>query len=79
MGAYESIPSIPGDFDRDGDVDTDDRNVFSTCLSGPTIPYADGCAMADLDGDNDVDQSDFGLIQRCFSGAGKPVDPACAN
>jgi hypothetical protein len=76
MGAYEYIP---GDFDRDGDIDAGDLNVLVACVSGPTIPYAGDCAGADLDQDGDVDQSDFGVLQRCFSGAGTPVDPTCGS
>ena len=76
MGAYEHIP---GDFDFDGDIDTDDMRVFIGCVSGPSIPYSSGCGKADFDRDNDVDQRDFGVMQRCYSGAGKPVDPACVR
>jgi len=76
MGVYEYVP---GDYDRDGDIDADDLKVFATCISGPTIPYTGDCAGADFDADNDVDQSDFGFTQRCFSGAGKSVDPTCTQ
>ncbi|HOW73898.1 MAG TPA: PHB depolymerase family esterase [Phycisphaerae bacterium] len=86
MGAYEFIPVIPGDFDRDGDVDRDDFITFETCAGGPALPYAPGCALmldtqgfilADSDRDADVDQDDFGVFQRCYSGTGKPADPTC--
>jgi len=39
MGAYESSPKAPADFDYDGDVDTDDFDTFKACVTGPTIPY----------------------------------------
>ncbi|HOW74023.1 MAG TPA: right-handed parallel beta-helix repeat-containing protein [Phycisphaerae bacterium] len=81
MGTYEFIPVIPGDFDRDGDVDPDDFLVFQACVSGPAIPH-DGtrtCQTADFDKDGDVDQSDFGLFQRCWSGANQPADPNCGH
>ena len=68
MGVYEYVP---GDFDRDGDIDADDLKVFAACVSGPAVHYAGDCAKADFDGDGDVDQSDFGFIQRWFGGAGK--------
>jgi hypothetical protein len=37
MGAYEFIPLIPGDYDRDGDIDLDDLAVFQACVSGPGV------------------------------------------
>ena len=67
-GVYEYVP---GDFDRDGNIDSDDLKVFAACVSGPAVHYAGDCAKADFDGDGDVDQSDFGFIQRWFGGAGK--------
>ena len=68
MGAYEYVP---GDYDRDGDIDGDDLKVFAACFSGPAIPYTGTCAGADFDRDGDVDQSDFGFMQRWYSGAAK--------
>jgi hypothetical protein len=72
-------PLIPGDFDRDGDVDTTDVNAFAACASGPTLPLTPGCEAKDLDADDDTDQSDFSLLQRCYSGANRPASPGCAN
>jgi hypothetical protein len=86
-------PLIPGDFDRDGDVDGDDFLVFQACATGPAVPYdaealpagcmlipdADGLIAADFDSDGDVDHDDFGIFQRCYSGPNKPGDPACAD
>ncbi len=37
-------PSIPGDFDHDGDVDHDDFGVFQRCLSGPNTSADPNCA-----------------------------------
>lgn len=71
-------PVVPGDFDHDGDVDSTDFDLFAACISGPGIPYDEGCASIDLDADGDVDQSDFGIFQRCWSGT-RPADPNCAN
>ena len=79
MGAYEYVPVVPCDYNHDGDVDLDDFATFEACVSGPTVPYRDGCAKADFDGDNDVDQVDFATFQRCYSGAGKAGDPNCAK
>ncbi|MBN2445819.1 MAG: hypothetical protein JXO22_03795, partial [Phycisphaerae bacterium] len=78
----------PVDFNRDGDVDTGDEEVFEACATGPDVPYlpADpplGCPMAggvaggDLDQDGDVDQSDFAIFQRCLSGTDHLADPTC--
>lgn len=76
-------PPIPGDFNRDGDVDSADLDAFTTCSSGPAVPLAPGCQWADLDGsqngDGDVDQSDFGVFQRCYSGENVPADPNCGS
>ena len=77
-------PLIPFDFDRDGDVDTDDLKVLSACYTGPAIlGPPSGCTpdafhVADRDHDGDVDQSDFGLFQRCWSGR-QPANPNCVN
>ncbi len=68
------VPSIPGDFDDDGDVDGADWQRFAPCLAGPgiTAPPA-GCspadfAKADLDGDGDVDVRDATEFQQRFAG-----------
>ncbi len=74
-------PFLPGDIDRDGDVDADDIILFEGCASGPGVPD-DGtpiCQRADLDPDGDVDQSDFGILQHCLSGSNSPGDPNCGN
>ena len=76
IGAYEYIP---GDFDRDGDIDADDMKTFAACASGPAIPYAGDCGKADFDKDGDVDQSDFGVLQRCFSGTNGRVQADCVQ
>ena len=73
-------PAIPGDFDRDGDVDALDVGEFVACGSGPAIiPIAPGCEGKRLDGDNDIDQEDFAVLQWCYSGENNPGDPNCAN
>jgi hypothetical protein len=75
----QTLPaSAPADFDRDGDVDTDDLELFETCASGPAVPLAAGCEARDFDEDNDVDQADFGVFQRCYSGTDLPAEPSCA-
>jgi len=80
VDAFGCPPIIPGDFDRDGDVDATDANWFQACSTGPGIAQIDeSCVAAKLDGDDDVDQTDFGLFQRCLSGESIPADPNCAN
>ena len=61
-------PSIPGDFDRDGDVDGDDYIEFSACLSGPGGGVAEGCDPGDADADGDIDLADFASFQAVFIG-----------
>jgi hypothetical protein len=72
-------PLIPGDYDRDGDVDGDDYSAFEACISGPAVPYTGDCASRDFDTDTDVDQEDFSVFQRCFGGEDNPGDPDCAD
>lgn len=82
VGGFWVIPGctgIPGDYDRDCDVDRTDFALFAACVSGPEVPYAGGCGERDFDADGDVDAGDFGIFQRCFSGANRLADPACAG
>lgn len=72
-------PLIPGDFDRDGDVDSTDFGAFAACSSRSKVPHPGGCSAKDLDTDGDVDLNDFAKFQRCFSGEGTPGNAACAN
>ena len=83
---YFFSPHIVADFDRDGDVDGDDLDMFADCstgsdVPGPTQPNCTSVQFeaADLDADGDVDQSDFGVLQRCLSGTDNPAEPACAD
>ncbi|MBP7936319.1 MAG: DUF1565 domain-containing protein, partial [Phycisphaerae bacterium] len=76
IGAHEYIL---GDFDRDGDIDTEDMKTFAACVAGPAVPHAGNCAKADFDKDGDVDQSDFGFLQRCFSGEDRAADTGCGD
>jgi hypothetical protein len=70
---------VPGDLDRDGEVDRTDVDLFLGCVSGPAILLESGCEKADFDSDDDVDQEDFGILQRCYGGEGVHPDPICAN
>ncbi len=63
---------LPFDYDRDGDVDWADFNIFVWCFQGPDNLYNPGhiCLEMDGDGDYDVDMADFTLLQQTFTGAG---------
>ncbi len=65
-----SAGPLPFDFDRDGDVDFQDFQVYVFCSQGPDNTYAPGhlCLEMDGDGDADVDLADFALFQRAFTG-----------
>ena len=67
IGMYYEV-----DYDKDGDIDTNDYAVFSDCVDGPgnTIAPA-GCTVADfadsdLDNDGDVDLHDAAIFQQLF-------------
>ena len=62
IGAYESQP-IPGDFDSDGDTDSDDLNFWESDY-GST---GSGLNPTDSDADGDTDGTDFLNWQRTFS------------
>jgi hypothetical protein len=69
---------IPGDMDRDGDVDQADFGRFQLCLSGPWVAQAlPECQDALLDGNDRVDIEDIALFRRCMVGANQPGDSAC--
>ncbi|GMU20217.1 MAG: hypothetical protein AMXMBFR13_03150 [Phycisphaerae bacterium] len=80
VDAYGCPPPIPGDIDRDGDVDQEDFGRFQVCLTGGGMPQTDpSCQPCRLDMDSDVDQNDFGIFQRCVSGPNHPADPGCGH
>ncbi len=61
--------ALPGDDDRDGDVDLDDYAGFFECLSGPRVDdLPSACHVHDFDGDEDVDAEDFAAFQGAFAG-----------
>ncbi len=71
---------VPGDMDRDGDVDLVDFGRFQVCLKGAGQSQGEPtCALAKLDVDDDVDAGDLTIFQGCVSGARLPADPGCAD
>jgi len=71
---------VPGDFDRDGDVDQSDFGHLQACFSGlGASELPPGCEDARLDVDGDVDLNDFAIFQACMSGASLPGDPGCGE
>lgn len=73
-------PPIPGDCDRDGDVDQKDFGHMQACLSGRGVVQAmPDCQKANLDTDDDVDEADMLVFQQCISGPDVPADPGCAE
>lgn len=73
-------PTIPGDFDGDGDVDGSDFGYFQSCLTGPAIPQDNpDCFGARFTADLDVDEDDLIIMLRCLSGPYIPADPHCAD
>jgi hypothetical protein len=77
---YENPAPIPGDLDRDGDVDQSDFGQLQACLTGPNVPQMlPACLAARLDGDDDIDGADITILQECLSGPNIPGDRTCAH
>ena len=70
---------VPGDFDRDRDVDLEDFGRLQACLSGFGVPIRPGCEPANLNHDRSVAELDMDIFLRCLSGPGIPADPFCAE
>ena len=71
---------LPGDLDRDGDIDLNDVRLFLLCYTGNDASQTNpGCVAALLDADLDVDRFDYGLLNGCMSGPSVLDHPACAD
>lgn len=69
---------IPGDFDRDGDVDQEDFGRMQSCITGPGIDQAEStCLGALLDADSDVDAEDVKIFLACYAGPQAEPPAAC--
>ena len=60
---------IPGDADRDGDVDNTDAAIFIGNFTGPGS-FGKTWEQGDMDGDGDVDNTDFAFVIANFTGPG---------
>ncbi len=72
---------VTPDFDKDSDVDEDDRThplIAHRCRTRATAGGG-GCETADLDLDGDVDEDDLAFIDQCWSGPGVATNPACED
>lgn len=60
----------PGDFDEDGDIDSNDLTFFTFCMQGPDMTYSGGnfCLGGDFDADLDLDMHDAAGLQQSFTG-----------
>ena len=75
-----SIAGVPGDVDRDNDVDQQDFGFFQACLTAVGVPLNDPtCRRADMNGDNSVNRLDLSFFLKCRSGADIPANPGCVK
>ena len=64
---------VPGDFDDDGDVDSDDYDSFAGCFTGPDGgPVGVECQPGDFDEDDDVDCDDWDQFVLAWTEPGDP-------
>ena len=69
---------IAGDYNGDGDVDTQDYDEFVDCFTGPGGSAGPGCGFFDVDDDNDVDCDDWDAFKTAWTGPGDlPVFGTC--
>lgn len=61
-----------GDFDGDGDVDTNDFDEFDLCFTGAGAGVPPGCEEGDLDGDADIDCDDWYDFIAAWTAPGSP-------
>jgi len=65
----KGLANLPGDWDRDGDLELDDFAHFPGCMTGPENgPASGGCQVFYFDADTDVDFADFAMFQEALGG-----------
>ncbi len=63
-----------GDFDRDGNRDLPDFQMYQVCFSGPAeegsfvLPTEECVTFLDFDGDNDIDAADYARFEELCTG-----------
>jgi beta-glucanase (GH16 family) len=63
------VEGDPGDFNRDGHVDSGDQAEFASCYGGSDVPWDDpACRFFDLDADLDVDCEDWSSFREVWTG-----------
>ncbi len=62
------IPETSGDYNSDGQINSEDFYFFEECFSGADADAGPSCRWADFDGDTDVDFHDFSRFQLAFTG-----------
>jgi hypothetical protein len=70
---------VPGDFNRDGDVDMEDFGHLQSCLGELDSAPSAGCVDADLDANTRVGLSDLARFQDCLSGPNTVPKPSCVD
>jgi len=80
-GDYALTVGLPpgySDFDRDGDVDSDDFGHLQRCFSGLAPQSDPSCFDASLNDDGRVDSADLLIFDGCYSGPNVPAAAGCA-
>jgi len=63
---YKTYVAIPGDFDRDGDVDLDDLSILLSYWLEQNCELINDCEGADFEPDGDVDWVDYARFTEIF-------------